>query len=104
MKNKRFNGPVVLLVILSLFLPGCSKKEEKGGKEGVVTLRWVSDPNPLRKEQIARFERANPGIKVNIDLTMGGMALQKILTQVAGGNPPDLFDVPADTLPVFADL
>ncbi|MBT9147614.1 MAG: hypothetical protein DDT32_01376 [Syntrophomonadaceae bacterium] len=72
---------------LSFFLSSCAREGEKG----VVTLRWVSDPNPLRKEQIARFEKANPGIKVNLD--WGSQGMEKVLTQIAGGNPPDLFAI-----------
>lgn len=78
---------LALFIVLSVsFLSGCAKKGEKG----IVTLRWVTDPNPLRQEQIARFEKVNPGIKINLDWTSGGT--EKILVQTAGGNPPDLFD------------
>ncbi len=79
-------GLLFLFLVLVGFFSGCAKKKEAG----VITLRWVSDPNPLRKEQIERFEKVNPGIKVNLDWSSGGM--EKILTQTAGGNPPDLFD------------
>ena len=77
----------MLVVVLLLSLASCAKREDTG----IVTLRWGSDSNPLRKEQIERFERANPGIKVNLDWSSGG--LDKILTQTAGGSPPDLFDI-----------
>lgn len=80
---------VILGVILGLtffLVGGCGKKPA----ENMVTLRWVSDPNPLRKEQIARFEKVNPGIKINFD--WASSSLQKVLTQTAAGVPPDLID------------
>lgn len=84
MRKNFLVGSFIFLLILNLV--GCGKKE----KTEVITLRWVSDPNPLRSEQIERFEKANPGIKINLDWASQGM--EKILVQSAGGNPPDLFD------------
>lgn len=88
---------IVLIALLFLILlSGCTKKEEKG----IVTLRWVSDPNPLRFEQIKRFEKANPEIKINFDWASN--ELQKVLTQIAGGTPPDLIKCESATLKIFA--
>jgi multiple sugar transport system substrate-binding protein len=79
----------VLVIIMGIvLLSGCGTKRETAG---VVTLRWVSDANPARQKQIALFEKAYPGIKVNLDWSSGG--LQKVLVQMAGGNAPDLFDI-----------
>ncbi len=82
-----------ILVIVGMIIgPGCSrKKPEETAK--VITLRWVTDSNPARKEQIALFEKTYPGIKINWDWASRG--LQKVLTQMAGGAAPDLFDIGA---------
>ena len=88
---------LALILILLIFLSGCAKQEK-----GVVTLRWVSDPNPIRKEQIALFEKTYPMIKVNLDWTSAG--LEKILTQIAGGAAPDLIDIHSRaTFNIFAE-
>jgi multiple sugar transport system substrate-binding protein len=81
---------LVFSVILFLLISCAKKTQEKAG-QNVVVLRWVSDANPARQKQIELFERANPGIKVQLDWTSGGQ--EKILTQIAGGKPPDLFDI-----------
>ncbi len=57
---------------------------------GRVPLTWVSDENPLRKEQTALFQRNNPGITVNLD--PGSSALEKIIVQSLAGVGPDVFD------------
>jgi multiple sugar transport system substrate-binding protein len=73
-----------------IFFSGCVKKREESG---VITLRWVTDANPARKEQIAVFEKLNPGIKVKWDWSTRQGGHQKVITQIAAGTPPDLIDV-----------
>jgi multiple sugar transport system substrate-binding protein len=48
------------------------------------------DGNPIRKEQIATFEKANPDIKIKPDHPGSGLE-RKALTQIIGGSPPDIF-------------
>ena len=82
----------VLVAILISTASGCGGRNTVSHGTGkVVTLRWVSDANPVRKEHIALFEKANPGIKVELDWASAD--LQKILVQIAGGNAPDLLDM-----------
>ena len=82
---------IILKLFLSFFLAaiigGCGRRTESN----ITTIRWCADPNPIRKEQIAVFERENPDIKVNLDWATAGS--EKVLVQIAGGNPPDIFMV-----------
>lgn len=55
--------------------------------EGKTVIRWVVDPNPIRKEQIRLFEASHPGIRVIND---PGAESQRLLTQLAGDVPPDV--------------
>lgn len=93
-------APAILTVAVIigglLVFSGCSSKK----LDGPVTIRWVVDPNPARKDQIALFERLHPHIRVNLDPDAGS---QKVLTQLAGRVYPDLFAIydPA-TISVFA--
>ncbi len=48
------------------------------------------DPNPVRADQIARFERQQDRIRVSVDPDAGS---QKVLTQLAGRIYPDLFAI-----------
>lgn len=58
--------------------------------EGKTSLVWVSDDNPLRKEQVALFNKSQPGVHLGLDPANVGM--EKIIVQCLGGVGPDLFD------------
>jgi ABC-type glycerol-3-phosphate transport system substrate-binding protein len=64
---------------------------------GTVTLQFWSTYNTADKEAstmanviIPRFEKENPGIKVNSVVLPYGVMLQKYLAAAAAGDPPDL--------------
>lgn len=68
--------------------------------EGKTVIRWVVDPNPIRKEQIRLFEASHPNIKVIND---PGADSQRLLTQLAGDVPPDVMAIyDPQTLRLFA--
>ncbi len=92
---------LIIGVAFVFLFAGCARKKAKE-KKGVVTIRWVADPNPIRLKQIALFEKSNPDIKVNLDWSSAG--LQKILTQIAGGNAPDVIILfSASDISIFAE-
>jgi ABC-type glycerol-3-phosphate transport system substrate-binding protein len=62
----------------------------EGGKYTVV--RWATDPNPARTEQIALFNRLYEDKKVRVVLDPSA-DVQKILTQAAAGSGPDVIDI-----------
>lgn len=62
----------------------------EGGQYTVI--RWASDPNPARTEQMALFNRLYEDKKVRVVLDPSA-DVQKILTQAAAGSGPDVFDV-----------
>jgi len=71
---------------LDVYPPDASE----GGR--YVVIRWASDPNPARVEQIALFNRlyAEKRVRVVLDPDPG---VQKILTQAAAGTGPDVIDI-----------
>jgi multiple sugar transport system substrate-binding protein len=79
-------GCVGLLSALSL-VAWRMQPQPKAGKQPVV---WVSDPNPLRSEQIALFNRLHPGYVAELDSNNGGV--DKIIVQSLAGVGPDVFD------------
>ncbi|MBS4178186.1 ABC transporter substrate-binding protein [Lederbergia citrea] len=101
-KVKRFAQlSVILILTFSLFLAGCSSKEKtSGGKnsgsEGgqkEFTLWHGSTGIGLEalKALVESFEKAHPDIKVKMVYTEANEgADQKLLTSIAGGNPPDV--------------
>lgn len=72
-----------LIVALGAYLVATANPTAKGK----TVIRWVVDPNPIRKEQIKLFEATHRGIHVIND---PGAESQRLLTQLAGGVPPDV--------------
>jgi len=68
-----------------LALTGCSRESDSR-----PTVRWVVDPSAVRPEQIRVFNRRYPNIRVINDPDAGP---QRILTQLAGGVPPEVFAI-----------
>jgi len=75
----------VALFAVPAMLCGCAGRSSVGR-----TLRWVVDPNPIRSEQIKLFNLKRPDVKVINDPDAGP---QRVLTQLAGGVPPDVFAI-----------
>lgn len=74
---------VVATVALGIYLVATANPRT----EGKTVIRWVVDPNPIRKEQIKLFESRHDDIEVIND---PGAESQRLLTQLAGGVPPDV--------------
>lgn len=55
-----------------------------------IELVWVTDDNPVRREQVRLFNRLYPGYQLRIDPQNAG--LEKIMVQCLAGVGPDLFD------------
>jgi multiple sugar transport system substrate-binding protein len=95
---------LVSIFILSLALSGCSSNNEEAGSggsdsEGKTTITFWHGATDIGlqalEKMVASFEEKNPDIKVKMVYTEASEgADQKLLTAVAGGNPPDvaLFD------------
>jgi multiple sugar transport system substrate-binding protein len=84
LRGQRACPPIAAAVMLVAAL-GCTR----GGRDD-ARMRWVVDPNPIRAEQIRLFRAKNPAIIVINDPDAGP---QRILTQLAGGVPPDVFAI-----------
>ena len=90
-----------LVLLVALFaLPGLAVfagGQGEGTKGGVVTITLMRDAAEMPDEVITAFEAKNPDVKVNKvenDFT-------KLMTMIAGGNPPDMFRVNAIGLPYW---
>ncbi|MCS6777809.1 MAG: extracellular solute-binding protein [Chloroherpetonaceae bacterium] len=82
-----FLGSLILLTILSVI---AWRLQPTDSADGRVTLVWVSDDNPARREQIALFHALYPQYRVQLDPSNGGV--EKVIVQSLGGVGPDLFD------------
>ena len=54
------------------------------------------------KGQLAEFEQANPGVKVEVTSLPWGQAFEKLATMVQGGNMPDVVEMPDRWLALYA--
>lgn len=82
-----FLGVFAGLVALSLVAWQMRPSPAPAGK---TSLAWVSDDNPARREQIARFNELNPDLDLRLD--PGNTGMQKVIVQCLAGVGPDLFD------------
>ncbi|RUW29443.1 sugar ABC transporter substrate-binding protein, partial [Mesorhizobium sp. M1A.F.Ca.IN.020.06.1.1] len=55
------------------------------------------------KKQIAEFEQANPGIKVELVSLPWGQAFEKFLTMVQAGDTPDVVEMPERWMGLYAN-
>lgn len=97
----RLKKPMALattaLLAASVLLTGCgtsSAAEQEGTAENPVTIRFAWWGNDARAkttlEVIKKFEAENPGIKVKGESTEFSSYWDKMATQVAGGDTPDI--------------
>src|SRR5215212_6201901 len=56
----------------------------------------------LLKGLLAKFEQANPGVKVEVTSLPWGQAFEKLATMVQGGNIPDVVEMPDRWLALYA--
>lgn len=83
-------------VALSLTVSGCSSGSSSGAatKDGPVTLSygvWDANQVPALNQVVASFEKANPSIKVKIQVTPWDQYWTKLQAAAGGGSAPDVF-------------
>ncbi|GGH82441.1 multiple sugar transport system substrate-binding protein [Pullulanibacillus pueri] len=88
---------VFLLIMLAFGLMGCSNNSNgnaSGENSKKVTIRfgWWGDPprNKVYNAIIAEFEKEHPDIKVKGEALSRGDYWDKMATEIAGGNAPDI--------------
>ena len=72
-----------LSVVACLWTPG-------GADDGRLEIVWVSDDNPVRREQVDLFNELHPEYRLKLDPLNGGM--EKVIVQCLAGVGPDVFD------------
>jgi len=86
---------LALLLVTGLLYAVAQATVKSPDQQGITHLRWYTDPNPARDEQIRVFEEMNPGIKVTVDPLVGDDDI-KLLVQYATGVGPDIIQLNAD--------
>lgn len=87
----------ISLLMLSLFLvAGCgqkntAKKNSNHQKETITYAIWDTNQEKGMKEMAAAFEKQNPNIKVNVEVTPWDQYWTKLDAAATGENLPDVF-------------
>ena len=95
---------LALLLVLVLILPAAvvfaGGQQEAAAEDDGVTVTWwalsggggADDPREnARKDMIAEFEAANPGVHIELVMLENEAFKQKIQVAVQAGDPPDIF-------------
>jgi multiple sugar transport system substrate-binding protein len=101
-KFKKSLSLIVIAVMFMALFVSCGKKASSG-----VTLRCAfwGDTSEIEviTNSVERFKKNNPGIEVKLErLPAGDPYTEKILTEIAGGNPPDVMFCNAERFYVYA--
>ena len=79
----------IFVVLLGLSLLAWSF-QPRAVEHGRTVLTWVSDDNPVRKDQVHLFNKLHSNLTLRLDPNNGGM--EKVIVQSVAGVGPDLFD------------
>lgn len=60
--------------------------------DGIIRMRWATDPNPARTTQLSRFSEMFPHLEVTVDPGLGGDQT-KLIVQCATGTGPAIIDL-----------
>src|SRR5215212_10653594 len=102
MTLRRLIRPITIMVCLVLLAVGCAPGTAGqggggGGESGQVALRmstWGNDSRlKLTEEAVAAFEKANPGTTVQVENSEFSSYWDKLATQTAGNNAPDVIQM-----------
>jgi raffinose/stachyose/melibiose transport system substrate-binding protein len=72
---------------------GTSDDSEGGGGEATLTLMAITDQQEAWDQAIAKFEKANPGIKIKPSYQAIDALQSTLRTRLGSGTAPDLFTV-----------
>lgn len=92
---------ILAVALVSGVLSGCGKGEKTGAS--VRVAQFTTDPELIRilGEAVRRAEEVNPGLTVRLESIPYANYQEKITTQMAAGNPPDVVFVEVNN---FVDL
>ncbi|MDD3927575.1 MAG: sugar ABC transporter substrate-binding protein [bacterium] len=93
----------LLFLVLAMMVVGCGGKEEQQGKT-VITIACSYSPTDVGcriiDKSIDEFMKQNPDIKVE-KIWFTQQYQTKLMTMIVGGNPPDIFRLGPDYIPIY---
>lgn len=106
-KKRAFAGITAVAVASALALTGCgSSSQGEKDSDGNVTIRmawWGSDDRAkVTTDAVKAFEAANPNIKVKLEPANFSGYFDKLATQVAANDAPDVVQMTGDQIQEYA--
>src|ERR1700734_3485797 len=93
-KHRLYVTMAALIGAAGLVLSACGTDSQSGGGSGGTTIQvwegWTGAEAKSFSHLLAQYEKQNPGVKVDSLYVNSDNALQKELTAVRGGSPPDI--------------
>ncbi|MCF3963887.1 extracellular solute-binding protein [Streptomyces fuscigenes] len=99
MNRSRIRCALAALPVLALTLTACGSGGGGGAKAAsdhrltVWMMTGGPGDSPLVKDVDAQFEKAHPGMKVDVQVQQWDGVATKITTALASGNPPDIVEM-----------
>lgn len=102
----RWYAPTALGVVALLTLSACGSSGEAQEGDGDITLTfqwWGNEDRASATEAVVDlYMSKNPGITIETSFAPDAAYWEKMATQVAGGNPPDIFQMKLEYLKEYA--
>ncbi|NLK06574.1 MAG: extracellular solute-binding protein, partial [Spirochaetales bacterium] len=95
---------MILLVAASMVF-AAGTKEEGTKKEVTLSVLWFNDANEsdVFLKTIDDYLKANPHVKLDLQIVAYSEYDQKLKLMISGGNPPDIARITTNTLSVVVD-
>ncbi|MFM9441873.1 ABC transporter substrate-binding protein [Streptomyces acidiscabies] len=96
--------PAAVALLLCATLAGCGGSASADGKVALRYTWWGNPDRAARTEKaVALFEKANPGIDIQTSFSGYDAYKQKLATQAAGGDAPDVMQLDYRQIDQYAD-
>jgi len=94
---------ILLLATTAMFAAGT--KEEGAKKDVTLSVLWFNDANEsdVFLKTMDDYLKANPHVKLDLQIVAYNEYDQKLKLMISGGNPPDLARITTNTLSVVVD-
>ena len=98
-------GAIIFIIAVFGFAvwQATSDKDDDPNKLLMVEVNTSAERTGLLRDQLDSFEAANPGITVDVISMSWGQAFEKLSMMVAGGQIPDVIEMPDFWLSRFTD-
>ncbi|MBI3323037.1 MAG: extracellular solute-binding protein [Candidatus Omnitrophica bacterium] len=90
------------LCALSVCLAAAPARARAAPAEVTLEFWELSVGEELMRSLLDKFEKQNPGVRVRFQQLSWDFGLDKIITAIAAGNPPDLVELGTDWVPQFS--